>query len=184
MDDANVPSLLGGPLAGYISRDDARYRATRSFVLSPANPYYYVGRTASGIGSPHTPRGWVWPLSLIARALTADSPEEAIAQVRVLALTDSQDGLIHESFDPNDPRKFTRAEFGWGNAMFAELLFREAAGFIALPTDPLDATPFRALETAPSPRIADRVDQLVNRGLLLTAFEKVCPFPTTGIDPQ
>lgn len=184
MDDANLPSLLGAPLFGYVTPDDTRYRATRAFVLSRANPYYAAGRYAQGIGSPHTPAGWVWPLALIARALTAESSDEAIAQLHALATTDSSDGLIHESFDPNDPARFTRAEFGWGNAMFAELLFREAAGFGPQLGRAAPVAPFAQEAPRASLRIADRVDQLTNRGLLLTAFEKVVPLPVTGPDPE
>ena len=29
---------------------------------------------------------------------------------------------MHESFDPSDPRRFTRPWFGWANALLAELV--------------------------------------------------------------
>lgn len=60
MDDANVPSLLAMPYLGYCSYDDPKYLRTRQFVLSEDNPYYYKGRYAAGVGSPHTPPGYVW----------------------------------------------------------------------------------------------------------------------------
>jgi hypothetical protein len=44
MDDANVPSLLALPRLGYCRTDDPRYVATRAFILSPRNPYYYSVR--------------------------------------------------------------------------------------------------------------------------------------------
>ena len=43
MDDANVPSLLSLPRLGYCAADDPTYQATRAFVLSPGNRYYYRG---------------------------------------------------------------------------------------------------------------------------------------------
>ncbi len=71
MDDANVPSLLSIPYFGYQSVADGRYQRTRSFVLSSHDPYYFTGKYATGVGSPHTPRGWVWPLALVVQALTS-----------------------------------------------------------------------------------------------------------------
>ena len=44
MDDANVPSLLSIPYLGYLAADDPAYLATRAFVLSGENPYFFEGR--------------------------------------------------------------------------------------------------------------------------------------------
>ena len=115
--------------------------------LSPKNPYFFRGRVASGIGSPHTPRGYVWPLALMARALTSVDHAEILTQLAELAKSASSDGRIHESFDANNSARFTRAEFGWANAMYAELLFRAAAGAAAQPVaaaawSPADGRPF------------------------------------------
>ena len=71
MDDANIPSLLAVPLIGYRPADDPVYRATRRWVLSPANPSFVAGRAARGVGSPHTPRRNVWPIAIAAAGLTA-----------------------------------------------------------------------------------------------------------------
>ncbi len=76
MDDANIPSLLSAPFFGYVSPRDSVYKATRSFVLSPRNPYYFAGKYASGIGSPHTPHGYVWPLGLVVEAITSTDQSE------------------------------------------------------------------------------------------------------------
>lgn len=121
MDDANVPSLLSAPYIGYLDVHDPIYQATRKFILSPSDPYYYQGRDASGIGSAHTPRGYVWPLSLIVEALTSIDPAEKARVLGYLAASDSGDNRLHESFDPNDPKHFTRADFAWPNALFTEL---------------------------------------------------------------
>jgi hypothetical protein len=124
LDDANLPSLLGIPEAGYRPASDAVYQNTRRFVLSAANPYYYRGTEATGIGSPHTPAPNVWPLALAVQALTSTDRGEIERLIATLGATDGGRGLIHESFDPTDPARFTRAEFGWANALFAELILR------------------------------------------------------------
>ncbi len=119
MDDANVPSLLSVPLLGYAYNAKV-YAATRAFILSPGNPYYYRGRYASGIGSMHTPWNFVWPMSLIMQYRTAARNAEKDQIVSELALSTAGDGALHESFDVNDPRRYTRPKFGWVNALFEE----------------------------------------------------------------
>lgn len=128
MDDANIPNLTTLPYIDWTSAFDPLYLATRAFTLSAADPYYFSGRYATGLGSPHTPNGWVWPLGMIGRALTATSSREVAQAITTLAETDSRDGLIHESFYPGGYWRYTRAEFGWANALYAELLFRSIAG--------------------------------------------------------
>jgi meiotically up-regulated gene 157 (Mug157) protein len=122
MDDANVPSLLSLPLHGEIALDDPTYRATRRFVLSAANPYFYEGPAARGIGSPHTPNRYVWPLALVTQAMTAGTETERSDLIAGLVDTTPADHLLHESFSVDEPDNYTRAEFGWPNALFAELL--------------------------------------------------------------
>lgn len=119
-DDANLPSLLSLPLSGWIKADDPLYTRTRAFLLSEANPAYYSGRYASGIGSPHTPDMHVWPMAIATAGLTG-SEEDAIASLEVLVATTGGTGLMHESFHVDDPTVFTRPWFGWANAMFSEL---------------------------------------------------------------
>mgnify|MGYP001376056617 FL=1 len=121
MDDANIPSLLSIPYLGYAGADDPIYRNTRKFILSKHNPYYFEGSAAQGIGSPHTPDGYVWPIAIAMEGLTSDDPEEKRRKLQLLVETDGGTGMIHESFDVNDPRKFTREWFSWANMMFCEL---------------------------------------------------------------
>lgn len=124
MDDANVPSLLALPLLGYCRREDPTYLATRAFILSAANPYYVSGKHASGIGSPHTPPGHVWPISIAVAALTDRDrdPHVRVAAIEKLLGTRGGTDRIHESFDPDDPRTFTRDWFCWAEAVFADLV--------------------------------------------------------------
>lgn len=119
MDDANMPSLLSMPLTGFVY-DTQAYKHTRAFVLSPGNPYYYHGRYAEGVGSPHTPANFVWPMSLVVQYRTASSEPERGKIVRELVDSDAGDGALHESFDVNDPRRYTRERFGWVNALFEQ----------------------------------------------------------------
>jgi uncharacterized protein len=124
MDDANVPSLLSIPYLGYRPADDPIYRNTRAFVLSDQNPYYFRGDHAAGLGSPHTPHGYVWPIGLIMQALTATDPAERDRLIDILVTTTAGTNQMHESFDPNDPTQFTRPWFAWANSLFGELLIR------------------------------------------------------------
>jgi uncharacterized protein len=122
MDDANVPSLLAMPYMGYCTAHDARYQATRAFILSPENPYFYSGKSANGIGSPHTPENYIWPISLAMQGLTAASHDEKLEVLEMLMNTDAGTGLMHESFDKDNPTKFTRPWFAWANSLFAEFV--------------------------------------------------------------
>ncbi|GHV98066.1 glycosyl hydrolase [Lactobacillus nasalidis] len=122
MDDSNSPSLLSAPYFGYSATDDQLYQNTRRFILSVDNPYFYLGEFCSGQGSPHTPKGYVWPLALALQGLTSNSESEKLSLLYSLVTTTAGTEMIHESFDPNDPSKFTRPWFSWGNMMYCELL--------------------------------------------------------------
>lgn len=124
MDDANMPSLLSLPLTSALAADDPVYQATRRFVLSPGNPYFHEGTMAEGIGSPHTPKGYVWHIGLAVQGLTTANREEQWRLLEMLRDTDGGTGFMHESFDPNDPTRFTRPWFSWANSMFCELLLK------------------------------------------------------------
>jgi len=122
MDDANPPSLLSIPYFGYVSNNDSIYRATRAFVLSKRNPYFYVGKFASGIGSSHTPRGYVWPLALLMQAFTTYDDREFNRLMTYIVASDVGDHRLHESFNPNRPEAFTRRDFAWPNALYTQLI--------------------------------------------------------------
>ena len=122
MDDANAPSLLGIPYLGYRKRGDEVTENTRRFVLSDSNPYYYEGKYAKGIGSPHTPDGYVWHIALVMQALTSEDRSEILSILEMLAGTHGGTNFMHEAFDPNEPEAYTRSWFAWANTLFAELL--------------------------------------------------------------
>lgn len=122
MDDANVPSLLSMKYLGYKSSRDDVAENTRRFLLSEANPFYYKGSAAAGIGSPHTPSGYIWHIAMAMEGLTSSSREEKLAVLRKMAETEGGKGMMHEGFHCDEPSRYTREWFSWANAMYAELL--------------------------------------------------------------
>lgn len=120
MDDANVPSLLAMDYLGY--QGDAEVGAnTRKMLLSDANPFYFRGCKAAGIGSPHTPSGYIWHIALAVQGLTCKSREEKLEILKTMHATTGGKGAMHEGFCCEDDTRFTRAWFSWANAMYAEL---------------------------------------------------------------
>lgn len=146
MDDANVPSLMSIPYLDYPA-NPIIYSNTRRFILSNDNPYFSEGRyhpvdtagragnsppnsnqdyhTVSGYGSPHMQKAIphnIWPMALAIQGLTSNDVEEKIRLVETLVNTSGGTGWMHESFDPNNPSRFTRPWFCWSDSLFAELV--------------------------------------------------------------
>ena len=124
MDDANVPSLLSLPYLGAVKADDPIYQNTRRFVLSTDNPFFYKGTAAEGIGGPHVGQDMIWPMAITMRALTSHDNAEIHAAIETLKNTDAGTGFMHETFNKNDPSKFSRSWFAWANTLFGELLWK------------------------------------------------------------
>lgn len=122
MDDANVPSLLSMEYLGYQGRRPEVAENTRKLILSEANPYYFQGKCARGIGSPHTPVSYIWHIALCMQGLTAKTQEEKREMIDLAASTDGGKMLMHEGFCAEDDSKYTREWFSWANAMFCELV--------------------------------------------------------------
>ncbi len=122
MDDANVPSLLSLPYLGYCAPDDPIYLNTRRWILSDENPYFYRGAAAAGVGSPHTPPRYIWPIALAVQGLTSLDHAEQTLILETLERTDAGTFLMHEGFHADDPAQFTRPWFAWANAMFSEFV--------------------------------------------------------------
>jgi uncharacterized protein len=127
MDDANVPSLSGLPVIGVVERTDPLYRRTRALAWSDRNPYFFAGKAAAGIGGPHIGMDQIWPMSIITRALTSDDDAEIRQCLKWLKATHGGTGFMHESFDKDNPAKFTRSWFAWANGLFGELIVELAA---------------------------------------------------------
>lgn len=141
MDDANMPSLLSLPMTGGVDPGDPVYVATRQFILSGENPFFYEGTfvpdeagvgvgsgskadavTVTGIGSPHTPPGHIWHIALAVQGLTTPDVAEKLRMIELMAQTTGGAGMMHEGFNPLNPQEFTRPWFSWANSMFCELL--------------------------------------------------------------
>ena len=120
MDDANVPSLLSLPYLGYLEKDDELYQNTRKAIFSNLNPYYYEGKVAKGVGSPHTPEEYIWHIALSIQLITSLCEEEKSKILRYFEITDAGTNLLHEGFHVDNPNEFTREWFSWSNSMFSE----------------------------------------------------------------
>jgi meiotically up-regulated gene 157 (Mug157) protein len=124
MDDANVPSLLAMPYLGTISIHNPLYQNTRRMVLSSANPYFFKGKAAEGVGGPHVGLNYIWPMGIIIRALTADNKAEISRCIHWLKTTHAGTGFMHESFNKDNAADFTRKWFAWANTLFGELIIK------------------------------------------------------------
>lgn len=124
IDDGNVPSLLSMPYLGATTSNDKTYENTRRFILSKNNPYYCEGKAANGPGGPHAGVGMIWPLGLIVQGLTSTNDDEISGCIDTLRRTHAGTGFMHESFNKDDPAKFTRSWFAWANTIFGELILK------------------------------------------------------------
>jgi uncharacterized protein len=121
MDDANVPSLLALPYLESAPHD-ARYQRTRDRVWSAHNPYFFKGSAAEGVGGPHEGLRMIWPMSIMMKAFTTDDVAEQRQCLHWLKTTHAGTGFMHEAFDQDDPKQFTRVWFAWANTLFGELV--------------------------------------------------------------
>ena len=124
MDDANAPNLMSIPYIGFQPAINSIYRNTRAFALSDSNPYFATGRAAEGIGSPHTGKRSIWHIGLIMRAMTSIDEAEIAKCLATIKRTHAGTGFMHESFNPDDPAKFSRKWFAWANTLFGELILK------------------------------------------------------------
>ena len=122
MDDANVPSLLSIPYFKYADIEDDIYQNTRRYCLSFDNNYYYEGEVIKGIGSPHTPSGYVWHIGVALQALTTNDEQERKELIDMILNSDADTLFTHEGVYKDDDKIFTRSWFAWSNSLFAYLI--------------------------------------------------------------
>jgi meiotically up-regulated gene 157 (Mug157) protein len=135
MDDANIPGILsiqylaqdmGSDLANSSAFFKTVYSNSRKLVLSDRNPFFFKGKAAEGVGGPHVGMDYIWPMSIIMRAMTSANDAEIKQCIQWLKTTHAGTGFMHESFHKDDPKKFTRKWFAWANTLFGELLLKVA----------------------------------------------------------
>ncbi len=149
MDDSNVPDLLSLPYLGALSVKDRTYQNTRRFVWSKDNPWFFEGKY-SGVGGPHVGKDMIWPMSLIMYGLTSTSVSEVTSSLKTLKATHANTGFMHESFNKNNPNRYTRSWFAWANTLFGEFVLQtlnRAPQVLARPFP----TPIRKLVVLPLP---------------------------------
>ncbi|MCT4643847.1 MAG: glycoside hydrolase family 125 protein, partial [Carboxylicivirga sp.] len=124
MDDANVPSLMSLAYLGAHQPTDALYQRTRKFLLSDNNPYFLRGKVAEGQASPHTGHERIWPMGIILRAMTSTDDKEIKKCLDMLKATHADTGFMHEGFNKDDAKDYTRDWFAWANTLFGELIVK------------------------------------------------------------
>jgi uncharacterized protein len=78
----------------------------------------------------------IWPLSQEMQGMTTNQKDEQIRLLRMLLASDPGDHQVHESYAPHNPKHFTRKDFGWAKAQFAEFVLRSILGWRPLPVPP------------------------------------------------
>ena len=126
MDDANVPSLLGLAYLRCVRADSPLWRTTADAVWSDANPWFFAGKSAAGVGGPHIGERQVWPMSIIMRAMSSTDDAVIAGALKTLRASHAGTGFMHEAFDQDDPSRYTRKWFAWVNGLFGELVVKVA----------------------------------------------------------
>lgn len=124
MDDANVPSLMSLAYLGAHNLSDKLYQNTRRFLLSENNPYFLKGKYAEGQASPHTGKSKIWPMGIILRAMTSNDTDEIVKCLKMLKATHAGTGFMHEGFNKDNPKDYSRDWFAWANTLFGELILK------------------------------------------------------------
>ena len=96
-------------------------------MLSRDNPYFFEGKAAEGVGGPHIGLGYIWPMSILLRAFTSNNDAEIRRCLYTLRNTTAETFFMHEAFQQDNPRDFTRSWFAWANTLFGELILKLAA---------------------------------------------------------
>jgi uncharacterized protein len=123
-DDGNIPNVLSLPYLGSVTTTDPIYQATRKMLLSAQNPYWCIGKAATGLGGPHVGVDMIWPLGVITEGLTSTDDAEIKGCLTTLQKNHAGTGFMHEAFHKDDPNNFTRKWFAWANTIFGEFVLK------------------------------------------------------------
>ena len=124
LDEASLPGLLSLPYLGALPLNNPVYQSTRQLALSPANPFFYQGRAASGLGSPRTGPGQLSPAGLALRGLTSLDDAEIGGCVQALRVAHAGTGYLPASFQADDPSRAIGPQSAEANALAGEFLWQ------------------------------------------------------------
>jgi meiotically up-regulated gene 157 (Mug157) protein len=136
MEDPGIPGLVSISYLDPTVINDPLVLASRRWALSPNDPFYSHGMFAEGTWSPHVGKGHIWPMGIIMRAMTSNDDAEITLCLAMLKTSSAGTGFMHESFDQDNPSKYTRHWFAWVNNLYGELilkLLRERPALLAKP---------------------------------------------------
>jgi meiotically up-regulated gene 157 (Mug157) protein len=144
MEDAGLPGLVSIPYFTPTMAGTPLVLASRAFAFSNDDPFWCRGTAAEGTCSPHGAahnkgEGWIWPLGIVARALTSPDDAEITRCLAMLKNSTAGTGFMHESFNKDDPTQYTRHWFAWVNNLYGELiikLLKERPQLLARPIPP------------------------------------------------
>ena len=124
IDEPNSPNLSALAYLEVLEPHDPIFINTATLMNSQANPWYFSGKVASGIGSPHTGKDRIWPMAMILNMFNQSSEGDIEHSLRALLASSAGTGLLHESFHKDDPSIFTRPWFAWCNSLFADVVIK------------------------------------------------------------
>ena len=136
MEDAGIPGLVSIPYLTPALAGDPVALASRRWALSPDDPWFCRGTAAEGTCSPHKGKDYIWPLGLTMRALTGTDDAEITHCLAMLRTSAAGTGFMHESFNKDDPTKYSRHWFAWANNLYGEMILkvlRERPALLAKP---------------------------------------------------
>lgn len=110
-DDGNIPNLLSLPYLG-VKPNDKTYLNTRKLLLSADNPYWCIGKAATGLGGPHVGVDMIWPLGVVIEGLTATKDNEIKQCLDTLQEDACRHGLHARSLPQGRPVPHVRGSLG------------------------------------------------------------------------
>jgi len=63
-------------------------------------------------------------MGIILRAITSADDKEIAQCLSMLKHTHADTGFIHESFNKDNPKDYSRSWFAWANTLFGELIVK------------------------------------------------------------
>ena len=122
MEEPGYPNLISLPFFEFCEASDEIYLNTRRRILSERNPYFIAGKNRIGCASSHSYRRYNWPLFTIMQGLTSIDKVEKKYCLKMLKESAGDTYYMHESYDIDDPSKYTREWFAWANSFFGEFI--------------------------------------------------------------